>query len=366
LLTKLPSSLISIEPAEEYGARGGKMMKNTVRLAAMLGGVVALWAYGLPAAAETVVVYTNIPETAVNEALSKEFKKQTGIDVQMLVIPSQGAIAARVRSEKDKPRGDVYSESPVDVLEGLAKEGLIEPYHAKAETTDFVKKGYADPNGIWHGWFALTTAIFWNERQFANDPDLAGVKPPQTWDDLLKPEFKGKIILPHPATTSIGYVRVANQIFRLGEEKAWDYEAKLSENVSQYTPSGVLTINLVEQGEGAMGVYWLGDVLTSKMTRKQPVNFVVPQDNVATVWASGIIKNGPNTEAAKKYVDFLQGEAAQQIDAKLGYRTPLNSNVEPPQGATPLAEIKTVKYDGPWVSSNLEQLRKTWSEKTGQ
>jgi len=312
------------------------------------------------------VVYTSIPESEVNDRLKAEFTRQTGMEVDMLVIPSNGTVASRIRAEKNRPRADIYAEAPIDIMQSMAKDGLLEAYKAKAESPEFLQKGYADPNGFWHGWFALTTAIFWNTNSFKTDPALKDVKPPATWDGMLNPAYKGKIVLPNPQTTSIGFVLLSTQIFRSGEDKAWAYIRKLNGNVFQYTPSGVATVTLLEQGEGAVGAYWLADVLNSKLVRKQPIDFVVPPDNAVTVWAAGIVKGGPNPEGARRYIDFLESDFAQEVDAKYGFRTPLDAGVAPPESAPPLVDVKTVKYDLDWATQNLARLRKQWARETGQ
>jgi len=316
------------------------------------------------AAAEKITVYTVLPETEVNRQINEKFTKRTGIDVEMLSIPAVGTVASRIRTEKARPRADVFAAAPVDFQEGLAKEGLLLAYKSPLETDDVIKKGYSDPNGFWHGWFGQTTAIFWNRSRF--DKENGNAAKPANWDDLLNSAYKGQLILANPQTSAIGYVLLATQIFRLGEAKAWDYTQKLNANVKQYTPSAPLTVTLVEQGEGVGGAFWLSDILNSKIGRKQPIDFVVPQDNVVSVWAASIINGSPNPEGAKKYIDFLLSEYPQSINAKFGFRSPLNAKVAPPEGAPMLSELKTVNYDLPWATANMDRLRKEWGRASGQ
>lgn len=345
--------------------RGNPLARSAIGCA--IFGALALGFSLAPAfAAEKIVVYTVIPETEVNRQINEEFTKRTGIDVEVLGIPAVGTVASRIRSEKAKPRADIFATATVDFQESLAKDGLLLAYKSPLETDVIVKKGYSDPNGFWHGWYGLTTAIFWNTNRFDKDIGAKGGAKPATWEDLLNPAYKGQIILANPQTSAIGYVLLATQIFRSGEAKAWDYTRKLNENVKQYTPSAPLTVTLVEQGEGTVGAFWLADILTSKIGRKQPIDFVVPQDNVVSVWAASIVNGGPNPEGAKKYIDFLLTEYPQSINAKYGFRSPLNPKVGPPEGAPSLANLKTVAYDLPWAIENMDRVRKEWSRVSGQ
>jgi len=341
-------------------------MSRRAILKCAVAGALLLLAAGAPAMAnETVVVYTGINEEAFTSAIKKEFTRETGINVQMLIIPANGTLIARVETEKNRPRADVIVDTTVDFIQKLKSEGLIEPYKAKAETLEFVQRGYADPDGYMHGWFAITPIIFWNKGRFDSDPSLKGVQHPTSWDDLLNPAFKGKVIVPNPQTTAMGSVMCLTQIFRLGEDKAWDYTRKLNNNVSQYTASASLPVALVERGEGTIGVAWSADLLGATIGRGQQLGLAIPQDNAVSVWAAGIVKGGPNPDAARKFVDFLQGDFVQNATAKLGYRLPLSSSVAAVEGVPPLSSIKAVNYDYDWAAQNVDRIRKQWAKETG-
>jgi len=341
-------------------------MKKSIALLqiATLAAVTCFASATVASAEEKVVVYTVIPFPELNRKMNEEFTRRTGIKVELLNVPAVGTLAARIRSEKDKPRADVFASAPVDFHEGLAKDGLLLPYKSPELPPDAVAKGYADPNGNWTGWFASTTAIFWNSDRYKKDVG-ENVPTPKTWEDLLKPEFKGKLVSANPQTSAIGFVQLATQIFRLGEEKGWNYLINFAKNTAQFTPSAPLTVTLVEKGEAPVGVYWLGDILTSKFNRNQPIEYVVPQDNAVVVWAGSIVKGGPNPEAAKKYIDFLTSEYVQDNVAKLGFFHPLNPKVAPPKGAPSLSDMTVVKYDMDWATQNMDRLRKKWGQVSG-
>lgn len=330
-----------------------------------VAGTLMVLAAGVPAwAKDKIVVYTGINEEAFTSAIKQEFTRETGIDVEMLVIPANGTLIARVETEKNRPRADVIMDTTVDFLQKLKSEGLIEPYKAKAETPQFVQRGYADKDGYMHGWFAIVPTIFWNKEQYASDPSLKGVPPPTSWQDLLNPAFKGKVIVPNPQTTAMGAVLYTTQIFRLGEAKAWEYTRKLNKNIAQYTASASLPVALVERGEGTIGVAWSADVLAATIGHGQKLGVAIPQDNAVSVWVAGIVKGGPNSAGARKFIDFLQSNYVQQELPKLGYRLPVSSNVPPLEGMPSLSSIKAVKYDLGWAAKNVDRIRKQWAKVT--
>lgn len=340
--------------------RMGRFLACGIVLLSGLGAATAA------SAAEKIVVYTVIPEQEINRAITQEFTRRTGIEVELLNVPAAGTLSARIRSERAHPRADVFADAPIDFHQALAKEGLLLPYKSPLETPDVIAKGYSDKDGYWHGWYALTTCIFWNRDGFSRLAKEKGISAPKNWDDLLNPALAGQVVLSNPQTSAIGYVLLTAQLFRLGEDKGWAYTRALDKNVRQYTPSAPLTVTLVEQGEAPVGAFWLSNVLYSKNVRKQPIDYVVPDDNVVNIWAASIVKGGPNPEGAKKYIDFLLSEYPQQINAQLGFRNPTNAKVKPPEGAPALDSVKTVAYDLNWATDNMDRIRKRWSAETGK
>lgn len=61
---------------------------------------------------------------------------------------------------------------------------------------------------------------------------------PKTYEDLLKPEYKGLITMPNPASSGTGFLTVSGLAQLLGADKAWEYMDKLHENIGIYTHSG--------------------------------------------------------------------------------------------------------------------------------
>ena len=60
---------------------------------------------------------------------------------------------------------------------------------------------------------------------------------PTSWQDLLKPEYKGKLVMPNPASSGTGYLHVASILQMMGEEKGWAYLDALDKNMEQYIKS---------------------------------------------------------------------------------------------------------------------------------
>ena len=77
---------------------------------------------------------------------------------------------------------------------------------------------------------------------------------PQSYDDLLKPEYKNMISMPNPKSSGTGYIFLMNMVNERGEDAAFEYFDKLAENVLQFTSSGSGPMQAVTSGEAHIGL----------------------------------------------------------------------------------------------------------------
>src|SRR5699024_8598007 len=92
---------------------------------------------------------------------------------------------------------------------------------------------FKDPDGKWYGW-----SYWYNELAINTDlTDELDLDIPESWQDLIDPQYKDEIVMPDPSVSGTGYLFVSTMMQILGEEEAWDYFEKLDENVGQYVES---------------------------------------------------------------------------------------------------------------------------------
>lgn len=77
---------------------------------------------------------------------------------------------------------------------------------------------------------------------------------PTCYNDLLKPEYKGLISMPSPASSGTGYMFLRQLTNEWGEDEAFAYFESLTDNILQYTSSGSGPVNALVQGEVAIGL----------------------------------------------------------------------------------------------------------------
>ncbi len=307
-----------------------------------------------------ISVYSALNQST-NDAFFAAFKAAVpGIDVELLPLAAAGALQTRIIAEKDSPKGDIFIGGDRSFHSVLAKQGLLQPYISPNAAK--IPDAYKDPTGLWTGWYVGIFAFVHNTSRLSE----VGGKKPATWDDLLDPAWKGKIVMPSPITTGGGYIFLATQVFRFGmdEAKALDFMKKYHANVAQYIDSSPNAIQFVAQGQFVGAPNWSHDILTEK-AKGSPIDLDNIADTGFEVGSVSIIKGGPNTAAAKPFVDWMLTPEAGALNVKLSNRVSLVPGVPAAPGAPTLDTAKLVKYDGGWAADNQTRLTKAWQQAVG-
>lgn len=327
-----------------------------------------LLAEGRPQAAESkVVVYAALDQKTANE-WAAAFTKATGIPAEIaLQIEQAGTVSARVKTEAANPRADVMIGGNSNVYEDLAASGLLQKYRSPVVGTAGIDAKLMDPNENWTGLWLGVVCLLYNNQRFQSEIASKGIAAPATWDDLLNPAYKGNLVAPSPVTSGDGFLILAAQVFRLGNEQAgFDYVTKLNSNVSQWTKGANGAIPLVSQGEDIIGIAWGHDTIRQKVAGNLPITVVFPKDAAFELGAGGILKGAPHPAAAKKFIDFLLSQEAEQINANNGYRYPLRNDVQMPPAMPPMSQVQIAPWNFAQAAANLTAWQKRWSQITGQ
>ncbi|HET7678215.1 MAG TPA: ABC transporter substrate-binding protein [Candidatus Limnocylindrales bacterium] len=342
--------------------------RTASRLAVAAIALVTLFAACTPSpggggASGKLSVYSALNESTNNAFIEAFNKAYPNITVEVLPLAAAGELQTRIRTEKAAPKADIFIGGSSEFHDPLGKEGLLVNYQSP-NAKDLDAK-FKDPNGYWTGWYLGIFGIVLNKDRWAAE---MGDKPkPKTWDDLLDPALKGKIDMPDPVKTGGGYICLATQVFRFGrdEAKALDFMKKLHANIGQYVGTAPQGIELVGQGQFLLGPNWGHDILTAA-SKGAPIEFIAPENTANEVGAVSIVKGGPNTEAAKAFVDWVLTKEAGELNVKLSNRLSVRADVPPAPGAPTLDQVKLVDYDRPWATENKDRLIKAWQQAVGQ
>lgn len=299
---------------------------------------------------EVLKVYsTNKPEEM--EAFAEAITEGTGIELEFLTM-SSGEAWNRIDSEAPNFGADMQ----IGMLESFALEavekGFTEPY--KTETWADIPNKFKDPNGHWFGTSFWYNALIINQDIF----EEKGLDIPETWEDLLDPQYEGEIILPDPGTAGTAYLFTSTIIQLYGEEKAWDYFEKLDRNVAEYTKSGSGPALSVAQGEYAIGITW-DQPISDFIEEGYPVERIIPSDKVGfSLDVAWIFKGTKKLDLAQKVIDYMASDEFMEKTAE--YR----SMVTKP-GITDSEEIEKhfIEYDAVQAAEDKDRVMEMWREK---
>ncbi|HVR89252.1 MAG TPA: extracellular solute-binding protein [Candidatus Limnocylindria bacterium] len=308
-----------------------------------------------------ITVYSALNESTNNSFVAAFKAAYPGSDVDLLPLAAAGDLQTRITTEKSSPKADIFIGGSSEFHDPLGKAGLLEAYQSPNAAS--LKPEFKEASGLWTGWYIGIFGFVSNTDRLTKE---LGGKKPATWDDLLDPAWKGKLVLPDPLKTGGGYIFIATQIFRFNkdEDKAMAYMKALHPNIAQFTGSAPQAIDLVSQGQFVGSPNWSHDILTVK-TKNPGIDLTVPANTGFEVGAVSIVKGAHNLPLAKGFVDWVLTPEAGALNVKLSNRGSTNASVPPAPGAPTLASVSLVNYDRQWATDHKTRILKLWQTTVG-
>ena len=226
-----------------------------------------------PAVTDTELNVLCTPQEEWCAGMKEEFETKYGITVNYVRM-SAGEALARLQAEKDNPSFDIWWGGPIDSFIAAKEAGVLEAYDSPNYANLIDPAKTKDADNIWAG-------IYMGSLGFATNTDWLKAHPeakaPTSWDDLLKPEFKGQIMVAHPSTSGTSYTALATILQIKGEEAGWEYIKQYAGQISQYTKSGAAPAKFVGQGEGAVAIVFSHDIVNEIENNKAPLRADLPR-----------------------------------------------------------------------------------------
>jgi iron(III) transport system substrate-binding protein len=135
-----------------------------------------------------------------------------------------------------------------------------------------------------------------------------GLPVPQSYQDLLDPQYKGLISMPDPKASGTGYMFYKCLVETMGEKEALDYFKKLSENVLQFTSSGNGPINALMQQEVAIGLCMTQNAVT-QLDEGADLSILFFEGGAPlSVYSQSIVAGKETNAAVKEVFEYMVGE----------------------------------------------------------
>ena len=295
----------------------------------------------------TVVVYSPHDADPLNAGINEFMEKYPGIKVEV-VAAGTGELLNRIKAEAANPIADVIWGGGADSL--AAFKEYFQPYVCANDAV--IAEQYKDPDDLWIGESPLPMVIFYNKALLEKD----GIPVPTGWNDLLNPALKGKIAYCLPSKSGSAYTQLVTMILgHGGKEDGWKFIEQLYANLDgKMVDSSGKCHKMVKDGEFAVGLTLEKSAVQYK--NDDTVGFIYPQDGTSAV-PDGVamIKNCPNPENAKLFIDYVTSYDCQKRQSEDWGRRPVRSDI-PVEGMIALNELKLVDYDFDWAATQKEAI----------
>jgi len=307
-----------------------------------------------------LLVYTAL-ETDQLKAYQEGFNKvHPDIDLKW-VRDSTGVITAKLLAEKANPQADAVMGVAASSLALLDKNGMLEAY--KPLNIDAIMSAYRDKKNppAWFGMDVWGAAICFNTVEAAKK----NIPKPESWKDLLKPAYKGQIVMPNPASSGTGYFDVTAWLALWGDDNGkgggWKFMDGLHENIGQYTHSGSKPCNMAAAGEYVVGISFEYRANANK-AKGAPIDLVFPKEGLGwDLEAFAIHKGTKKLDAAKKLADWASSKDAMLLYGK-NFAITAQPGVAAPLANVPADyEARLVKLDFNTAAANRERVLAEWT-----
>jgi putative spermidine/putrescine transport system substrate-binding protein len=313
------------------------------------------------AAKEGLVVSFDTGPTWANWAAQfAAFKKRyPAVEMTYNDLGSAATVVA-LEKARNRPQADTayyFAASAVDA----ANKDVVAPF--RPVNFDKLPDVFRHPEGKWFTIHSLTIAFVVNTKLIKNVP--------QSWEDLLKPEYKNAVVYLDPRSTGVGQVLAFAAAYANGGsvdsvQPGIEYLGKLHKAGNVLRVVGTTPYAQFVKGEIPIWISYENDGLKAKYTDGlgDQVAVVIPKEaSVAAPYGISLVKNGPNPNSGKLWLNFIMTEMGQGIFAQ-GFVRPAVPGVKLPddvaQRLPPAPQVKPL--DVQKAAAKKSEIDQSWAK----
>ena len=294
-----------------------------------------------------VVVYGSVPPQAM-KGFHDAFESKYGIKVEYWRGDST-KVADRAQSEwrAGKPAFDVV-EANRGVQLIMKQEGLFQKF-LPPSAESFPAK-FKEKDGLITPWRVLPISILYN-TELVKPNDV-----PKTFDDLLDPKWKGKIVIPDPTrhTTTAQFLRNLDEI---KGDKWLDYVKALAKQNPVLVASLAPVAPAIIKGEALVGITYIKYV----KQYKGPIHYVLMDKYLSDPNYMSLGAKAAHPNAGKLYIEFATSPVGQKEIAEDGEFV-LAPGVYPPIKDAEKVSANLVFMENPSASEFKTLMTKTFRD----
>ncbi|MBU0495495.1 MAG: extracellular solute-binding protein [Chloroflexi bacterium] len=293
-----------------------------------------------------ITLYTSIPQDIIDKIQSDFQAKFPQITLNVFRAGSSSVVD---KLTKEKAAGAIQADlvwlAEPAVYEDFKEQGMLLEYSPPESV--FLPAEMKDPDGYWYAGRLINVIIAYN---------TTGATQPKSWLDLRKPEYKDRLSFVSPLGSSAAEAAVKTLV----DKYSWKYFEDLKANGCVSGWNNPTVQDQVATGELMAGVL-LDYYVRGARYEGKPVKDIWPEDGAVLVPSPmAILNTTQNPLAAKVFVDYVLSKDGQETMVKLGNFIPVRYDIDPPEGAPPLNQIKRLPTDWKALQKERETIRENW------
>ena len=261
-----------------------------------------------------VVVYCSVDESFARDVLAK-FQGNTGIEVAAIYDSEAGKTTGLVNrivreAQSGRPGADVFWSGELFGTMRLAQAGLLDTYDPPPAAD--IPPRYRDPRHRW-------TAFAVRARVLAFDPKRTpAAEVPTQWVDIAKPEIARHTAIANPLFgTTRGHVTAMFALW--SPERGRAFLQSLRDNGALIVDGNSASVRAVIDGRAKFALTDSDDVWGAQRGGASLDSRPLDMGDGGTLLipcSVGVVKGGPNAQAARRLTDFLVSAEVERVLAK--------------------------------------------------
>ena len=265
-------------------------------------------AQNIPASSKSnrVIIYTAAEDERIAYLQGELDKKFHDIEIVIQSLGT-GQLLSKLQAEGSKTDCDIFYDLEVvnaeiilnadpELFADLSEYDFTIYDSSVSEYTSRHKK-YA-VNGKTYGAFLVNENVL-KEK---------GLAVPETYQDMLKEDYRDLISIPSPTSSGTGYSYYNGMVTILGDEEGMAYFDTLDANIKEYTTSGSAPAKAAVRGDVAIayGLLWQ---CVNYANENEGLKVIVPEEGLAfDLFTMGMISGHETNESVKEVFTYLYNE----------------------------------------------------------
>jgi iron(III) transport system substrate-binding protein len=326
------------------------MLRFPLMLALFIAPLLSYGSSSDEGAKRPFTIYTSFPVSEM-EAYSESFSNYAGLEAGDLrwIQVSESVLMVLLKETQKDLRGDVVFGYSSGFLSAAKGRGFLTPYRPYSLGEAYSQLG--DKEGYWsHIYFDLI-GFGTDSAVVSLDPAM---RPPRSWWDLIKPRWKGRVVMPSPERSESGFRIIATLVGLMGEDRAFEYLRRLDVNIGSYAYSESYMVSDLKSSGGGVVVASSG-----ALSKNKGLIVTYPREGTGLELVGlGILKGTPHLGLAREFLDWALDAGTGALYKSFGPSRFVASDASPLPPEIPLSS--SLQYDRWKAETDRPRLLEVW------